>query len=77
MPEDMEKHFTFPNFTTPVPGILREILDKNNTTRGKSYINGLGITKGVSGGLYMMMKALMEVSQYYNVFNYVPPIPHE
>ena len=77
MPEDMGNHFTFPNFTTSVPGILREILDKNNTTRGKSYLNGLGITKGVSGGVYMMMKALMEVSQYYNVFNYVSPRPQK
>ena len=23
MPEDMEKHFVFPNFATPVPGTLR------------------------------------------------------
>ena len=71
----MVKHFLKPNFTTPVPGTLREVLDNDITTREKIYLNGLGMTKGESGGIYMMMKTGMEVSQYYNVFNYGPPIP--
>ena len=35
MLEDVENHFTFPNFTTPVPGTLRKILDNNTTAREK------------------------------------------
>ena len=29
--EDVANHFEFPNFTTPVPGTLREALDNNTT----------------------------------------------
>ena len=36
MPEDMEKHFSFPNFTPPVLGTLREVLDNDTTTREKN-----------------------------------------
>ena len=31
MPEDMEKQFAFPNFTTPVAGTLREVLENDTT----------------------------------------------
>ena len=57
------------NFTTPVPGTLREVLDNDTTTRDKSYLNGLNMTKGESGGVSMMLKTGMEVAQHYNVFN--------
>ena len=75
IPEDMENHFVLPNFTTPVPGTLRKVLDKDTTTREKGHLKGLNMTKGESGGLYMMIKTGMEVSQYYTVFNYGSPIP--
>ena len=45
MPEDVAKHFSFPNITTPVSGTSREVLDNNTTTREKSYLNGLGMKK--------------------------------
>ena len=46
MIEDVAEKFTFPNFTNPVPGVLREVLDKDTTTGDKSYLNGLGMMKG-------------------------------
>ena len=33
--------------------------------------------KGESGGVSMILKTGMEVSQYYTVFNYRPPIPQK
>ena len=69
MPEDAEKHFAFPNFTTPMPGTLREVLENDIAPREKIYLNGLGITKGKSGGLFMMMETGLEVAQDYTVFN--------
>ena len=59
MTEDMEKHFAFPNFTTPVPGALGRVLDNDTTTRDKSYLNGLRMTKDESGGVFMMLKTGM------------------
>ena len=35
IPEDVENHFELPNFITPVPGTLRDVLDNNTTTREK------------------------------------------
>ena len=72
MPEDVAKHFFFPNFTTPVPGTVREVIDNDTTKRAKIYLNGLDMTKGESGSAYMMIKTGMVVAQYYTVFNYGP-----
>ena len=77
MSEDVAKHFLFPNFTTPVPGTLREVLDNDNTPRDKIYLNGLGTTKGKSGGASMMPKIGIKVAQDDTVFNYGPPIPQK
>ena len=38
-------------------------------------LNGLGVTRGESGGVSMMLKTGMEVAQYYSVFKYGPPRP--
>ena len=65
----MAKHFTFPKFTFPVPGTLREVLDNDTKTREKRYLNGLNITKGESGGVSMMPKTGMGVAQDYIVLN--------
>ena len=73
MPKDAESQFTFPNFTTPVPGTSRKVLDNDTTTRDKIYLNGLGMTKGKYIGVSMMMKEGMQVSQHYTVFKYGPP----
>ena len=75
MTEDAAKQFAFPNFTTPVPGTLRKVLDNDTTTRDKFYLNGLGMKKGESGGVSIMLKTGMELVQYYTVFSYVPTIP--
>ena len=56
-------------------GTLRKVLDKDTTTRDKSYRNGLNMTKGKSGGVSMMTKTGMEVAQDYAIFNYGPPRP--
>ena len=77
MSEDVEKHFVLPNFNTPETGTLREVLDNDNTTREKNYLNGLGMTKGESGGISIMLKTVIEVAQDYTVFNYRPPIPQK
>ena len=61
-----------PNFTTPVSGTLREVLDNDTTTRDKIYLNGLGITIDESGGVSVILKTGMEVEKYYTVFNYEP-----
>ena len=57
--------------------MLRGILDNNTKTRDEINLNGLGMKKGKSGNISMTMKTGMQVSQYYNVFNYVPPIPQK
>ena len=67
----------FHNSTTPVPGMLEEVMDNGTTIRDKSYLNGLGIIEGESRGIYMITKTVMEVYQYYTVFNYIPPIPQK
>ena len=36
MPEDVAKHFLFPNFTTPVPGTMREVIGNDTNARGNS-----------------------------------------
>ena len=77
MTEDAAKQFAFPNFTTPVPGTLRKVLDNDTTTRDKFYLNGLGMKKGESGGVSIMFKTGMEVAQYYTVFNCGPPRPQK
>ena len=51
--EDVENHFSLPNFTTPVRGMLMEVLDNNTATRDKSYLNGSGMKKVESVGLSM------------------------
>ena len=75
MIEDTAKHPTLPNFTTPVPGMPRKVLDNYTTTRDKVFLNGLGMTKVKPGGTSMMLKIGLEVAQDYTVFNYGPPIP--
>ena len=37
-------------------GTLREVVDNDTTTRNKIYLNGLVLTKGKYGGMYMMPK---------------------
>ena len=77
MPKDVENQLSFPNIDTSVPGTLREVLDNNTTTRDKSYLDGLGMKKGESGRVSMMVKTGMGVSKYYNIFNYRPPRPQK
>ena len=74
MTEDAAKQFAFPNFTTPVPGTLRKVLDNNTTTRDKFYLNGLGMKKGESGGVSILFKTGMEVAQYYTVLLFAPTL---
>ena len=33
-----------------------KVLDNENETRDKTSLYGLGVTKGESGGIYMMLK---------------------
>ena len=73
MSEDAEKNFVLPNFTTPVPGTLMEVLDNDNTTREKINLKGLGTTKVEYGGVFMMLKTGMVVAQDYMILNYILP----
>ena len=73
MLEDMAKHSPFPKFITPMSGTLREVFDNDIASRDKISLNGLGMTKGQAGGLYMILKIGMEVHQDYTVSNYRPP----
>ena len=77
MPEDVEKHFAFPNFTTIIPGTLRKVLANDIAPREKISLNGLGIKKGKARGLSMILKIGLELPQYYTVSNYRPPIPQK
>ena len=54
-------------------GILRVVIENDTTARDKFSLNGLGITKAKSGVVSMMLKIVMEVGQYYTIFNYGPP----
>ena len=60
-----------------MPETLRGFLGNDTKTREKNYLNGLGMTKGESGGVSMMLKTGMEVAQEYTVFNYGPPRPQK
>ena len=75
MPEDVSRHLALPNFSTPVTGMPREVVDNETTPRDKISLNVLGTKKVKYGGTYMMLKTGMEVAQDYTIFNYGPPIP--
>ena len=78
IPQDVEKYFVFYNFTTPLPGNLKKVLDNNITTRDeKISLNGLGITKGEYLDVSMMLKIVKEVAQYYTVFEHGLPRPQK
>ena len=62
MSEDVVKHFALPNFTTPMPGMLMEVLDNDITPRDKITLNRLGMKKGKAVGLSKMLKTGMEVA---------------
>ena len=73
MSEYVSNNFTILKFTAPVSGMLRKVIDNNNTTRNKIYLNELGITNGEYLGVSMMLKTGTEMAQYYTVFNYITP----
>ena len=77
MSEDVVKHFALPNFTTLIPGTIREVLDNGIVPRDKISLNGLGIIKGKAGCLSMMLKTGLEVAQDYTVFSYGPQRPQK
>ena len=56
-------------FTAPVSGTLSEILDNDTTTRDKTPLKGLGVTKGESVGVAIILKKRMKVAQDYTVLN--------
>ena len=56
MPEDAARQFILLNITTPVPGTLMEVIDNAITIIYKTPLNGLGTTKGKSGGAYIILK---------------------
>ena len=58
-------------------GTLREVIYNDTTTRDKIYVNGLVLTKGRYGGVYMMPEKGMGVAQDYNVFNHGPQIKNK
>ena len=62
----------FADFITAVSGTLTEVLDNDTTPRNKFSFNGLGTKEGKFGGVYMMMKKGMELSQDYTVFTTDP-----
>ena len=57
--------------------MLREVIYNDTTSRDIISLNGLGVTKGESGGVFMMLIPGKEVAQDYSVFNYGPPRPHK
>ena len=67
----------FPKFTSPVSGMLREGIDDYNKTRNIIFLSGLRVEKVISLGVYMILKKIMEVAQYYNIFNYGTPRSHK
>ena len=73
MPEDVANHFLFPKFTASGPGTLREVIDNDKTTRDKISFNGLGVIKGRSISVSLMLKTGMELAEYCTVFNYGLP----
>ena len=46
MPGDAAKHFLFPNFTYSGPGMLKEVVDNDTTTRDKMSLSVLNCIKG-------------------------------
>ena len=64
-----------PNFTAPVSGKLREILDNDTTTRNKPPLKVLEMKKVEYVGVSMMMKIVMKVAHDYTVFSHGTPRP--
>ena len=60
MLEDLAKHFVFPNFTAPMPGTLREVINNDIAPGEKISLNGLVITKVKSIGLSVILKTGLE-----------------
>ena len=77
MPEGIANHFVFPKFTASGKGTLKEVIDNDTITRYKITLNVLGVEKGESGGVSMMLKTGMDMSQDYTVFDNRPPIPQK
>ena len=77
MPEDVEKHFAFLNFINPVPGTPMEVIDNEITPRDKISLNGIGTTKGTSGGASMMLKQGWKWLKIILFSTTDPPIPHK
>ena len=62
-----------PNFATPLPGTLREVLDNDTISRDKISLNGLGVEKCESVGAYIILKTGIEVDQDYTIFQLRTP----
>ena len=65
MPEDVVKKFSFPNFTSPMPGTLSKVLDKGMALRYKISLNGLGVQIGEPLSVSMITRTGMEVAEYF------------
>ena len=57
--------------------MLREGIDNYNKTRNRICLSGLRVKKLRPVGVYMILKQIMEVAQYYTVFNYGTPRSHK
>ena len=56
MPEDVANFFASPKFSSIAYGTPRGIIDNYTTTRDKISLNGLGMEKGKSGDISMILK---------------------
>ena len=62
-------NFELPKFNDSVPRTLQEVIDNDTKTRDKMSLNGLGVTKGESGGVYMCSLVLI----YHTYLLYLQP----
>ena len=67
----------FAKFITSGNGMLRKVLDNDTTTRNTISLNGLGVTKGQSTSVYVMLKTGMVLSEDHTIFNYGTTILHK
>ena len=56
MPENFATHISFPKVTDPGTCTLGEVIYNDTTTRYKMSLNRLGVTKGESVSVSIMIK---------------------
>ena len=76
IPEDVVNQFSFLKFTTPGSMTIREVFDNYTKTGDIITLKRLGVNFFKSRSVTIILQIGVKVSQYYTVFKYGHPRPH-